>query len=198
MDRVEYIQRLEKKLGALPPEEHKSAIQYYEEYFDEAGPENEQKVIEELGPPEKVGAMIRANHAVQDMEKSNGSTGKSIKTIFVVMLAIFAAPIAIPIAFAIFVVIASLVFSLLVVFFSLFAAGISAAAGGFFTIIAAIFVIIQSPATFVFFTGTGLTAMAIGVALLIITIYICKISFSWLADMAGKLVLGRRRKWKSQ
>ena len=35
-------------------------MQYYEDYFDEAGPENEQQVINDLGSPERVAAIIKA------------------------------------------------------------------------------------------------------------------------------------------
>ena len=121
MDKVQYMQRLKKKLSTLPPDEYQNAVQYYEEYFDEAGPENEQQVIDELGTPEKVASVIKATHAVQDMEKSDRSAKKSLKTIFIVILAIFASPVAIPIAIAVFAIILSVVIVLLAVFFSLFA-----------------------------------------------------------------------------
>ena len=194
MDRVQYMQRLKEKLKTLPPDEYVSAVQYYGEYFDEAGPENEQKVISELGSPEKAASVIRANHAVEDMEKSNGSAKKSLKTIFIVLLAIFALPIAVPIAITVFAVVVSIVASLLAVFISLFAAGAALVAGGVFSVISAIFVIAQSPPTFIFFTGVGLTSIAVGAALLLITIYLSKICFGWIANMVSKLVVGRKSK----
>jgi uncharacterized membrane protein len=188
------MERLKEKIKTLPPDEYVSAIQYYEEYFIEAGPENEQKVIKELGSPEKVAALLKANHAVEDMEKSDGSAKKSLKTIFVVLIALFAAPIAIPIAIAAFAVIFSLVITLFAVFFSLFAAGAGLAIGGFLALIAAVFVIIQSPATFIFFIGFGFTSIAVGVALFLITIYLSKICFAWIANMVSKLVVRRESK----
>jgi uncharacterized membrane protein len=39
-------------------------MDYYNEYFDDAGPENEQKVIEELGSPAQIAARIKADSAV--------------------------------------------------------------------------------------------------------------------------------------
>ncbi|MFQ7173649.1 MAG: HAAS signaling domain-containing protein [Thomasclavelia ramosa] len=48
-------------------------MQYYEDYFDEAGPENEQQVINDLGSPERVAAIIKAgldNQFDQDIEYS--------------------------------------------------------------------------------------------------------------------------------
>ena len=51
MKRDEYIAQLKKYLKRLPKKEYDSAIEYFTEYFDEAGPEREQEVIQELGQP---------------------------------------------------------------------------------------------------------------------------------------------------
>ncbi len=51
MTRAEYLAELDSHLITLPREERDMALQFYNEYFDEAGPENEQAVIEELGKP---------------------------------------------------------------------------------------------------------------------------------------------------
>ena len=76
MDRVGYIKKLEYLLQDISDEERKEAIEFYENYFDEAGKENEQKVIEELGEPEKVAAIIKAGLNGQFEENmSSGSEG---------------------------------------------------------------------------------------------------------------------------
>lgn len=51
MTRDEYLKELDSHLISLPKEERDLAVRFYEEYFDEAGPENEQAVIEDLGKP---------------------------------------------------------------------------------------------------------------------------------------------------
>lgn len=51
MTREEYLAELESNLVSLPKEERDMAVSFYSEYFDEAGPENEQAVIEDLGKP---------------------------------------------------------------------------------------------------------------------------------------------------
>ena len=62
MTREEFLQRLDKALLAQVTEEERTeAIQFYEEYFSEAGPEQEEAVLAELGSPEKVAAIIKAN-----------------------------------------------------------------------------------------------------------------------------------------
>lgn len=61
MNRVEFMQQLERLLGDLPESDRMDAIAYYNDYFDEAGPENEAQVIRELGSPGKVAAIIKAD-----------------------------------------------------------------------------------------------------------------------------------------
>lgn len=51
MTREEYLAELESDLISLPKEERDMAVSFYSEYFDEAGAENEQAVIEDLGKP---------------------------------------------------------------------------------------------------------------------------------------------------
>lgn len=63
MTRKEYMERLEQLLLVLPYEEREEALQYYNDYFDDAGAENEGRVIRELGSPEEVAAKIRAGYA---------------------------------------------------------------------------------------------------------------------------------------
>ncbi|QNM05211.1 DUF1700 domain-containing protein [Qiania dongpingensis] len=59
MNRAEYMKELAYLLQDVPDEEKEEALQYYEDYFDDAGVENEAQVISELGRPEKIAAIIR-------------------------------------------------------------------------------------------------------------------------------------------
>lgn len=49
MKRQEYMQQLAALLAAMPEAERRDALDYYEEYFDAAGPEKEAQTIQELG-----------------------------------------------------------------------------------------------------------------------------------------------------
>lgn len=66
MNKEAFIRRLRELLAGLPQNEAAEAIQYYEDYFADAGAENEAKVIEELGSPEKVAANIRADFGMEE------------------------------------------------------------------------------------------------------------------------------------
>ena len=59
MDRKKFMRELAFLLQDISEEEKDEALAFYEDYFDEAGRENEQKVIEELGTPERVAAIIK-------------------------------------------------------------------------------------------------------------------------------------------
>lgn len=60
MNRIEYMRKLAALLQDVPAEERVATMQYYNDYFDDAGEENEEKVIEELGSPEQVAAEMKA------------------------------------------------------------------------------------------------------------------------------------------
>ena len=49
MNRAEFMRRLAELLGDVAPTEREEAIQYYNDYFDDAGTENESGVIASLG-----------------------------------------------------------------------------------------------------------------------------------------------------
>ena len=51
MTKTEYMKVLSKKLRRLPKEDYERAVEYFEEYFADAGLENEQKAIEDLWNP---------------------------------------------------------------------------------------------------------------------------------------------------
>ena len=62
MNRVEFMAELERLLADLPEDEQQAAVQYYADYFADAGAENEAEVIRELGSPEKTAESIKADY----------------------------------------------------------------------------------------------------------------------------------------
>lgn len=59
MSRNEFMKQLEALLQNISPAEREEALQYYNDYFDDAGAENEQSVIEALGNPARVAENIK-------------------------------------------------------------------------------------------------------------------------------------------
>lgn len=73
MSRKAFMARLDELLADITEAEKDEALSYYEEYFEDAGPENEEEVIQSLGSPEKVAATIKAglsDNATEDGEFS--------------------------------------------------------------------------------------------------------------------------------
>ena len=58
MNKQAFLTRLEQALAALPEEERRNAMEYYENYLEEAGPDHIDDALSELGAPEKVAADI--------------------------------------------------------------------------------------------------------------------------------------------
>ena len=99
MTREEYLRQLQHYLKRLPKEDYDSAMEYFTEYFEEAGPEGEQAVIAELGTPKQAASELLRNllneQIVQPRERR--SVGA---VLMIALLAICAAPIALPLAIA--------------------------------------------------------------------------------------------------
>lgn len=70
MSRWEFMRRLEELLSDISPNEREEALQYYNDYFNDAGRENEQSVIGALGSPEQVAEIVKEGLS------ENGSQGE--------------------------------------------------------------------------------------------------------------------------
>lgn len=60
MNRNDFMRQLEMMLSDVTPNERAEALEFYNEYFNDAGPENEMNVIRSLGNPARVAASIKA------------------------------------------------------------------------------------------------------------------------------------------
>ncbi len=72
MTRDEYLKALKNNIQTLTLDEQNEALQYYSDYFDDAG--DDEKVMEELGTPEEVAELIKercSNTLVEKEKKSS-------------------------------------------------------------------------------------------------------------------------------
>jgi len=133
MNRTEFLRQLHIALSKAPKEERESAIAYYNEYFDEAGEEKEQEVLQRLDSPQKIASQIIADAAVKTIGGDAMPTvRRGVSAIWLVVLSIFAAPIALPLAiaavlciFGFVITIAAVIFALLVSAVAAFIAGVA-------------------------------------------------------------------------
>ena len=77
MSRWEFMRRLEELLSDISPNEREEALQYYNDYFNDAGKENEKEVIGALGSPEQVAKIVK------DGLGDNGGQGEFTENGFV-------------------------------------------------------------------------------------------------------------------
>ncbi len=166
MDRASYLKQLRGKLRRLPAHELDAALTYYEEYFAEAGEENEQQVMSQLGSPSHVASQILADFALKDLETSSAkSTKKNMSAIWLIILAILSAPLSLPLLataialiFSFGAVIVSLILAIIATVISIFAGGIVALISGFL-------ILTEHWPTALLFMGAGLVVTGLGVLL---------------------------------
>ncbi len=74
MNKTEFVRQLESLLQDIPQAEREEALQYYNDYFDDAGAENEEEVIDTLGDPAKIAENIK-----KDLYGENEAEAATIK-----------------------------------------------------------------------------------------------------------------------
>lgn len=66
MNRLDFMKQLESLLSDITESEREEALQYYNDYLNDAGVENEQEVLESLGTPEALAKVIKDGLAGND------------------------------------------------------------------------------------------------------------------------------------
>lgn len=163
MNQVEYFRILEDKLKQLSKADREEALEYYQEYFAEAGPEREQQAIEELGDPREAARQIICNLAIKKIDESERSVKKGLSSLWVIILAIFAVPIGLPLTLVMVVVILTLVLLLIVVVISLAASSVCVVVAGIAGIMIGVMVLFLSVADGLCIIGACLLMAGIGI-----------------------------------
>lgn len=191
MNAYEYLQALRAALAVLPDDEIDSAMRYYEDYFLDAGDENAEKVIKQLGPPEQVAeAILRDYTGVArrrperfDEEKAQTVNGvpldrdgkprkKGINPWMlacIVLLALIFGPVAVAVIGAIIVAVVGLVIGIAACVVAVPAATLIG--GGALVLFS--FLLWATPASALATLGAGLTVGAVGLLLVLLVIKLC-------------------------
>lgn len=194
MTKTEYMKVLSKKLRRLPKEDYERAVEYFEEYFADAGPENEQKAIEDLGTPEEAARELIMDLAEENADKPPKTVKRGMRAIWIGILGICAAPIALPLALVFIVLIACAFLVVFCVLLCIVIAGVSVAAGGIISAIAGAAVLFQSFADGLCNLGFGLGCFGAG----LLFTYGSILLFGWtvrkLSVFLGQITKGGRKK----
>lgn len=163
MNRQEFMNRLEYLLRGIPASEREDALAYYNDYFDEAGAENEAQVIMELGSPEIVAEKILADvqqdsyrNSTDNEKKKLGKTNKILTLVILVLT--------FPIWFGVGVGLVGAVFGIVVGFIG---AAFGLAVGGGACMIGGILCLMTAPVDGLVSIAVGALLAAIGVLLAI-------------------------------
>jgi len=189
MNRAEFMSDLKFKLRRIPYEEVQNAIGFYEEYFDEAGVENEAQTIEALGSPADVASKIIGEYAVTSADAIEDNVKKKKNILLITVLAIFASPIAFPIA----IVILALIFSVGVIIFSFFIAGAAMLFAGVVTFFMGFWTFTDGFATGLYYLGASLLVFAMGAAITLGTVQLGKTTFLALQKWMGNMLIRRSK-----
>ena len=199
MNRIDFMRRLELLLSDLPENERREAVQYYNDYFNDAGVENEEEVLESLGTPEEVAGSIREGLREEAREKGEFSEkgfkqdgqkqekkdagdryrtegrkkGMSASAVaLIVICCLVASPVLIPLAITLIVVLAVLgaVFISLVLVFLL--VGVVCIVSGVIAFFGSLTELFLAPASAVMGIGMSLIAVGAGILLTMLLVFV--------------------------
>lgn len=208
MNRQEFMRQLEYLLRNVPENERIDALAYYNDYFDEAGPENEYQVIQELGSPESVAQMIlenvqreantsgRQDYCTPEVAQEERQTynkqdatqkqGMSISTkILLIIVLVLTFPLWIGIVAGLFGGAVGLLGGLFGVVVGLIGAAFGLVVGGVACIGAGILCLIAEPVEGLACIGVGAILAAIGILLSLLCVLIVGV---WLPKLVKALV----------
>ena len=195
MNREEYLNQLKKYLRRLPSDDYQNAMDYFTEYFEEAGPEGEAAVIKELGTPQEAAAELLSalldekirllpessnkkeksrRYRTGDPVSSHTTKSSPLYIMLIVFLFICAAPIAAPLAIAAVVLLLAGLLVLGCGILCVFIFSISAVILGIYTLIKSFALLSSSWAAFCLMLGGGLLATGFAILLFIVGIFLCK------------------------
>lgn len=100
-NKEEFLAQLRTLLRPLPQEEFDSAILYYEEYLEDAGEESLPEALAALGSPREIAAqLLKGRAAPETLQPYTYREERRGSTLWIVIVAVFASPIVLPLAAA--------------------------------------------------------------------------------------------------
>lgn len=194
MNKSEYIEQLKKHLRSLPKEDFQKAIEYYEEFFSDAGVENEMQVIEDLGTPEFAAKQIITNLAINNTKEQPKDVRKGFSAVWVGILAICAAPIALPFALCAAMLVIMLFLTIIMLLFSFFLVGAVFIICGAVSMICGIAMLTTSIPIVLSCLGLGLSSIGFGMAVCLGMFRLCQMFMKSTIRFCGHLAKKGGRK----
>lgn len=175
MTKTEYIAKLTKYLRKLPQQDYEEAIEYFMEYFEEAGPENEARVIAELGTPKEAAHEVISRLLEEKIVEDKSSLRNKTTILWIAILAILASPVALPILLFFLAMIMTLLMIIFAVIVTALALTFALLISGVYTFFTSFSLLSVSLASTLFGGGLGLLMFGGALLLLLISFEICKL-----------------------
>ncbi|MCI9442241.1 MAG: DUF1700 domain-containing protein [Ruminococcus sp.] len=193
MTRADYMKTLAYNLRHLPKEDYDRAIEYFEEYFNEAGPEHEQTAIEDLGTPEEASRELIMDLAEKNIQEPPKTVKRGLHAVWIGILGVCAAPIALPMLLIFFCLIFMLVIVLFALLLSVFAAAVCTAAGGVMGIVGGAALTFRTFADGIATVGLGLVIFGLGILFVYGSFHLCRCVLVKMSQSLGNITKGGRR-----
>lgn len=205
MNRIEFMTELAALLQDVPVEERKEAMQYYNDYFDDAG-EEEKDVVKELGSPAKVAENIKKdlgiqteissggaqntganytgaqdaraqNNGTQNVGTQNVGTQEQSNHIWKIVLIVLVVIFGLPLLLGIGGGVLGLLAGIIATVFAVILTAVLAVITGVLAIVAGVTFLITEPAVGLALIGGGLIAGVCGVIASVLLVKLCMIAF---------------------
>ena len=175
MTRTEYIAKLTKYLRKLPQKDYEEALEYFMEYFEEAGPENEARVIAELGTPKEAAHEVISRLLEEKIVEDKSSLRNKTTILWIAILAVLASPVALPILLFFLAMLLTLLVVIFAVIVTALALTFALLISGIYTFFTSFSLLNVSLASTLFGGGLGLLMFGGALLLLLISFEICKL-----------------------
>lgn len=193
MTKVDYLAKLDKYLRKLPKEDYQEAMDYFSEYFEEAGPENEAQVIAELGTPKEAARDIISrllDEKIIDQEKTPKSR---VSMVWLAILAILSAPVTLPLALFLFLAVITILALGVAAIAVVLSLGVAFLTSGIYMLFDSwSYLNISFSATALSF-GLGLLALGLSLLALLAAGAVCKVVGRSIVNLARKTENKRRK-----
>ncbi len=188
MTKNEYMVELRQKLKRLPKDNFDQAIDYFEEYFAEAGEENVAQAIEDLGSPQLAADQIVRDFAVDNSVKGEAKKDvrKGIDGVWIVILAICASPIAFPFALAAVVLMFAFLLVVISLLLSFGLSGVAFVLTAPIALVGAIMMITKSIPVALVCLGTALVTAGAGILIIYASYLMIRKFLYWVVLTFGK------------
>ena len=193
MTKTEYLAKLTKYLRKLPQKDYEEALEYFMEYFEEAGPENEAQVIAELGTPKEAAHEVITRLLDEKIIEDKSSLRNKTTILWIAILAVLASPVALPILLFFLAILMTLLMIIFAVIVTALALTFALLISGVYTFFTSFSLLSVSLASTLFGVGIGLLMFGGALLLLFASFEICKL-FVMLTTLLIKWLIKKGRK----